>query len=103
MFGITYGLQLLVAASVDFEQGSEWLLVPVLGSWIFMGEECDRGGDDDGCSFLAVHSLTQTAGAVLLIYGIAARQKILVRDDLGLSVAPAKVGSGYGFSAVGRF
>jgi hypothetical protein len=102
MFGTTYGLQVLIASAVDFEDDSEWLLVPVLGSWVFMGRACDRGSDD-GCSFLAIHGLTQTAGAVLLIYGLASKSKRYVRDDLGFQLAPVRIGTGYGFSASGHF
>jgi hypothetical protein len=104
MFGITYGLQVLVAASVDSEDEAERLFVPVIGSWVFMGEVCNRSSnDDDGCSFLALHGLTQTAGAALLVYGIAAKKKRYVRDETGFQLAPARVGSGYGFRASGRF
>jgi hypothetical protein len=102
MFGITYGLQVLVTAGNDFEEETDWLLVPVLGSWVYMSEVCDRGSDD-GCTLLALHGLTQTAGAALLIYGLASTQKRYVRDEVSVRLAPARFGSGYGFSANGRF
>jgi hypothetical protein len=101
MFGITYGLQVLVASAVDFEDDSEWLLVPVVGSWVFMNRTCEDS--DDGCSFLVLHGITQAAGAALLVYGLAARHKRYVRDEVGVKVSPVRMGSGYGFSAVGRF
>jgi len=104
MFGLTYGLQLLVASANDFENTSDWLVVPVLGSWVFMSEECDGSrGSDDACTFLVLHGLTQTAGAALLIYGLASKSKRYVRDDARVRLAPARFASGYGFSASGRF
>jgi hypothetical protein len=53
---------------------------------------------------LVLDGLTQVAGAVMLISGIALPRKRLVRSDVTIGLAPTPLGQhGYGASAVGTF
>jgi hypothetical protein len=99
MAGITYGINLFIAGFENGDNSSDWLYVPVVGGWVYASDVCDG----DSCSFLVLHNLTHSAGVVLLIYGLAARRKVLVRNDVGFSITPAKVGSGSGVVVRGTF
>jgi hypothetical protein len=104
MFGVTYLVNLLVASAEDSgnDDRTTWLYVPGVGTWAYYEENCNERSNE-GCEFLVLHSLTHTAGAVLLVYGLVARKKLLVRNDVGFSVAPSFTSSGYGFAARARF
>jgi hypothetical protein len=52
---------------------------------------------------LVFDGLMQATGAVLFIWGVSSKKKSYVRDDIALSLRPARVGSGYGVGAVGTF
>jgi hypothetical protein len=90
MAGTTYIVNLLVAdieeRDGDSDDRATWLYVPGVGTWAYVDDACDN--EQDGCSFIVMHSATHTVGLALLIYGIAAPRSILVRDTAGVRVTP---------------
>ena len=77
------------------------LYVPVLGPFLAIGQ-FDRPRDR---FYLAVSGLGQTAGAIMLVYGITSPRTVLVRNDqlIVTSVAPMIATGASGLSVVGRF
>jgi hypothetical protein len=127
VFGIAYFLSLSVAASSKYEP-DRWLYAPIAGPFIDLGnrkENCNTIPNNLGttttCSddsserfFLMADGLMQTAGATMLVLGLALPQKLLVRDDapfvggspnrFAWTIAPRAMGrSGYGLGVVGTF
>ncbi|HEX4340959.1 MAG TPA: hypothetical protein VH062_33855 [Polyangiaceae bacterium] len=98
--GVGYGSAYVAALSVPGDVS--FLYAPVIGPWI---EVAQRGQRLPG--LIAVDGLFQTVGASLVVYGIAAAGKQLVRDEGVLArvlVVPAAMGrDGYGLSLVGAF
>lgn len=89
-----------VAAVNDFDNGTGWLLAPVIGPWGAMGLRklsCDpREFEQSACTeaavdeltmfaFLAVDGLVQATGAALLLAGTLSRENWLVRSDVSRS------------------
>jgi hypothetical protein len=74
--------------------------VPVLGPFLEMGQ--DHSG---GQRAWAALGLAQTAGAIMLVYGLNNRRTILVRNDQlsATSIAPLIAPGASGLSVVGRF
>lgn len=85
-----------VAAANDFENGTGWLLVPVVGPWGAMGARtlscnpdefeqsaCTEAAVDELTmfAFLAVDGLVQATGTALLLAGVLSREHWLVRTD----------------------
>jgi hypothetical protein len=101
MAGITYGINLFIASLAEGRQDYEWWYVPVVGGWVWMANQCDN--TEGGCTYLVLHNATHTVGVVLLVYGLAAKRTLLVRDDLGFTIAPARVGSAPGIVVRGEF
>jgi hypothetical protein len=99
MFGTTYFVDIIIA-SESSSKDADWLYLPVVGPWSLVS---DCNDTNDECTFLMMHALTHTMGAALLVYGIAAPKKRLVRDDARLIVHPARVGSGNGLVLSGAF
>ncbi|HVU04091.1 MAG TPA: hypothetical protein VHE30_20175 [Polyangiaceae bacterium] len=91
--GVGYGAAYVTALSLPGEVGA--LYVPVFGPWIEVGDRTQglRG-------LIAVDGLLQTVGAGLVIGGLIAGGKQIVRDDPVLAhlvVTPARIGrDGYG-------
>jgi hypothetical protein len=132
VFGVPYVLSMSVAASSRYEP-DRWLYAPVVGPFIDLaqrGDDCTRSTVVTGpgttstfetCSedsstrfFLMFDGLMQTAGATMLILGLALPQHVLVRDDapytgstgsrFSWAVAPQRLGrSGYGIGLNGTF
>jgi hypothetical protein len=113
--GVPYLIGLSFASAADFENSSGWLAVPALGPWLTMAfreDQCDEVqesyGDCVGDSFLRVwltiDGLAQTAGAILLLVGIADKKPRLVADETAkIVITPRRVGSGYGLGIQGTF
>lgn len=102
MAGSTYLVNLLVAANNENNTAAEWLYVPGIGPWVYLAD--DRGCKRDNvCELWLIHTLTHTIGLALVVYGVAARRKVAVRDDYGIRISPARVGSGRGFAVEGSF
>jgi hypothetical protein len=115
--GIPYGLGLLVAISADFDNGTQWLALPIVGPWLTMGlrnYRCETGAASSearaGCIAdvfvvmgLIMDGGMQAGGVALLLSGYLSKKKTLVRDDLALTLRPLVAPSAWGVSASGRF
>jgi hypothetical protein len=117
VLGIPYVLGLYGAAAADFENGSGWLAVPAVGPFLMIAtrdDECDERNDSVGdglecvgeiylVTLLILDGMMQTAGAIMLGFGLGSNKKRWVRNDVSLTVAPTLIGSGYGLGMLGRF
>ena len=79
---------------------AKFLYIPVLGPFIEMGQT-----DSSTLRyFLALDGIAQSAGAFMFIYGLTSPKTVLVRNDLAMTVIPARMGhDGQGLSVLGRF
>jgi hypothetical protein len=98
--GVGYGSAYIAALSLP--GNVSWLYAPVIGPWVEVAQK------DQGLKgLIAVDGFFQTVGASLVVYGIAASGRQLVRDEGVLArmfVTPAMVGrNGYGVWVVGNF
>ncbi len=80
-FGVTYLVSILTAATVlasDSDEGKKLapMFAPAVGPFIAIGT---AKADGAGTLWLVLDGVTQTAGAVMLIYGLAAEEKFLER------------------------
>jgi membrane associated rhomboid family serine protease len=107
VFGIPYLYSAFIASvgedatrGTDTRNGASGLYVPVLGPFITMGQT-----DWASARFvLALDGLAQTAGAIMLIYGLTSPRNVLVRNDLAMMVMPMMIGKdGQGVGVLGRF
>lgn len=92
-FGATYLVSLLTASTVlaaDSDDGKELapLFAPVVGPFIAIGTAKAEGA---GTLWLVLDGLAQTAGAVMLIYGLAADEKYLQRMPQGTALFKPEV------------
>ena len=98
--GVGYGSAYVAALSAP--GNVSWLYAPVIGPWIVVAKK-----DAPLPGLIAVDGLFQTVGAGLVVYGIAAAGKQLVRDEgvfARVHVVPATVGrDGYGVWLLGAF
>jgi hypothetical protein len=102
VFGVFYLFSTLGAAvGADSNQGSgnpeAALWIPCIGPFIQMASTSTAVGN----WLLAIDGLAQSGGLALLIYGIAAPRTVLVRNDLGLRIAPTLMPVGQGGQGVG--
>ena len=128
IFGVPYLLSMSVAASSKYTP-DRWLYAPVVGPFVNLATRSDDcnpnttsgSGTTVVCSgesgtrfFLMLDGLMQTAGATLLILGVALPQTLLVRDDapytganksnFAMSISPYSIGkSGAGIGVTGIF
>jgi hypothetical protein len=92
-----------MASAEDFDNGTSWLAVPVVGPWAAIGarsfgcssissqtNQCvdDAFNEVETIVFMAVDGLVQAAGAGLLIAGATSGQQELLRQDIKVGVAP---------------
>jgi hypothetical protein len=77
------------------------LFIPVAGPFV----EIAQSKDSTGLFGLAAVGLAQTAGAIMLVYGLTHSGEVLVRNDqLAItSIAPLVAPGASGLSVVGRF
>jgi hypothetical protein len=113
MVGVPYFIGLSFGG--DLEDEDAWLYVPVLGPWFTLaGKDFSCGNDSLALdcetdrsirTLLILDGLTQGAGAVMLIYGLASKSQRLVRQDLyqGFTLTPHFTGSSAGLWAAGQF
>jgi hypothetical protein len=111
---------LSIASGSDFSNRSGWLAVPALGPWITLASRrssyctndlgsfstCyDDGTNSASRTFLVLDGLMQASGTVLLVVGLASKNKVIARDFVGnLHFTPAPVGAhGYGGFVTGQF
>lgn len=104
-FGVTYGISMLAAAiGEDLRRNNETstntssLWIPVAGPFLQMRES----ESSTGKLYLAHVGLAQTAGAIMLIYGLTNPKTLLVRNDQ-LSVTPMFGNGSSGLAVAGRF
>jgi hypothetical protein len=128
IFGVPYLLSMSVAASSKYEP-DRWLYAPVFGPFVNLASRSDEcnpngtgststtvtcAGDSSTRFFLMLDGLMQTAGATLLILGLALPQTIVVRDDapytgkngshVAWTISPYSMGrQGSGLAVVGIF
>lgn len=106
-FGVVYGLSAFVAAAGDDAArngGSNDLAalwIPVAGPFLEMG----KTDSSTAKLFLASVGAAQLAGALMLYYGLATKDHVLVRNDLvgSLTVAPIAGNGASGMALAGRF
>lgn len=119
MGGVVYGASLVYAANAGFENGTGWLVVPVVGPWAAIGSrkipctsktvelKCiDAAGKElRAVAYLTADGLFQAMGLTLLLAGTSAREQQLVRQDVAkVQFHPRSYGKdGFGLDAVGRF
>jgi hypothetical protein len=107
---VPYSIGAFATIAAKFGNESTWLLAPVLGPWMTIGQRsyysCSRNGsagDSLGCVAdvfvvmgLIVSGVVQAAGATLLLTGYLNPKETLVRDEAALRVRPMTIGTGYG-------
>jgi len=116
--GIPWALSVVAATGANYSNQSGWLVVPALGPWITLAarKKCDTnsdlssavcysGADNSAQAMLVLDGITQAAGTIMLIAGLTATKKVVVRDFFGsLQFTPAPVGKlGYGAVLSGEF
>jgi len=116
--GVPWVLGVTIASGYDFSNQSGWLVVPALGPWITIAARkndtiCDYvGSSNSNCSpdnsvrtILILDGLTQAAGTIMFVYGLASPKKVITRDFVGsLHFTPAPMGKlGYGGVLTGEF
>lgn len=101
--GLSYAMALAGAAATqqsqdpDDRKGGEWMAVPVVGPFIYVGE------NERGLAPGVILGLLETGGAAMLIAGLATHRDLFVRvDTLTVRVTPI-VGATNGLAAVGTF
>jgi hypothetical protein len=109
----------------SFENQSGWLVIPALGPWITLAARkkstycstsytssgsstctyVDDGSDSAMRTLLILDGLTQAAGTIMLVAGLASPKKVVTRDFVGsLHFTPAPIGRlGYGGVLSGQF
>jgi len=116
---VPYSIGVFATLAANFGNESSWLLAPVVGPWMTMGQRryngCDSSAKSDasnalGCTGdvfvtmgLIVSGILQAAGGTLLLVGILNPKSTLVRDDAALHIRPMNVGSGYGLGLQSAF
>jgi len=131
IFGISYGIALMVASSTNQSTSSSsssssssgvpfqssLLYIPVLGPWLAMGTVrdsdctssnyyyCDNSEASDWRTLLAIGGVTQALGAGFIVLGLAARtHQLVLTEYVQASVLPVRMGrSGQGLAMVGSF
>lgn len=124
--GITFGLAYVAAFGMalaqDFENGSGWLAVPLVGPWGAIGarsfeckaetdieeaRECFDGAYKEATTIavLAGDGVVQAIGAAIFIAGLTTRTHELVRNaEAGVNVsASPRLGGGFDLGLHGRF
>jgi len=118
VLGVPWVLGVTIASGYDFSNQSGWLIVPALGPWITIASRktdtiCSYAGsptancpeDNSVRTLLILDGLTQAAGTIMLVYGLASSKKVITRDFVGsLHFTPAPMGKlGYGGVLSGEF
>lgn len=119
LWGTAYVGGLYAASNTSFENGTSWLVLPIIGPWVTIGKRnipCDSNNINVDCvdqaedeivayALLTGAGITQLVGASLFLVGVSQRSDWLVREDVGsVAVLPMRVGSsGVGFGAFGWF
>lgn len=118
---IAYGTAIVFGAGAKFNDGTGWLLLPVVGPWAAIGARsyhCDNNpllanacvsgafSEVQSIAILSADAVVQATGAVLFIAGLASGHDELVRSDLPATVRilPRAIGgNGFGIGVDARF
>ena len=116
---VPYAIGAFATLASNFGNESSWLLAPVVGPWITMGQRryngCGSSSKTDasdalGCTAdvfvtmgLVISGVLQATGGTLFLLGILNTKPTLVRDDAALHIRPMNVGSGYGLGLQSAF
>jgi hypothetical protein len=121
ILGVPYVLGLAVASGGNFPNSTGWLVVPGIGPWLTLalrhkssttcsdsssfGDCVDTTLDGATRTFLVIDGFMQTAGAAMIIIGIASPREVIARDFVGrLHFTPSPMGrAGYGGLVTGAF
>ena len=120
--GLPYLTGLGVGAAQGFENGSGWLVAPVIGPWLAMSgrrDPCEGASskhefdsDVGKCvaeplirGMLVLDGVLQASGAVLLVIGASSHETHIVKKPApSVAAAPTTIGrDGYGVAVAGRF
>jgi hypothetical protein len=114
--GVAWGISVTAAAGNDFEDGTGFLVLPVVGPWLTIAarrtENCVDTASGTICeasnssarAALVLDGLVQTTGAVLFVIGVSSTKKRYLRNDVTLSLQPARIHrDAYGVSMRGTF
>lgn len=116
--GVPWFFSVTAATAANFEHKSGFLVVPGLGPWMMLlaggasDNDCANADLPDHCSvsraglraILVFDGLVQSAGAAMLITGLALPRKRLVPTSIDVSIAPVQLSAdGYGVGAFGTF
>lgn len=114
--GIPWALSVSIAAGVNWDNKSGYLLVPGLGPWLMLlaggaSPQCTNSTSDycvdtSGAlrTLLVMDGIVQTAGLVMLASGLYFPSRRLIRNDVTVSMMPSRVGAdGYGLGLHGTF
>jgi hypothetical protein len=104
LFVASYGTALMLANSEDFDNGANWLALPLIGPWAAIGgkefsckastvettKKCVTQAYKDVrfVAFVTADGLIQAAATAMLIAGAGSSTDELVRDDIKVSVVP---------------
>jgi hypothetical protein len=104
-FGVTYGVSAFAAAiSADLRKTDpsstdiSALWIPALGPFLLLGQ----ADSSTGKFYLVQLGIAQTAGAIMLVYGLTSPKTVLVRNDQ-LSITPMIVHGASGLAVSGTF
>ena len=114
---VSYGAALFAGLASNFDNSSEYLVLPVAGPWLTLGRRdyancptngapndgLDCAGDAAAMSGLIVDGIMQAGGITLLLIGYLAPKKKLIYFPSALSVAPRRTAGGYGLTLSGVF
>jgi hypothetical protein len=119
VFGASYAAGIIFAAGANFQNATEWLLLPVGGPYLAIINRdfsCNRtdprntncyelaSSEVETITFLALDGLIEAVGATLFIVGIVDKQQALVRRDVAQVGFVGRVGPRGGVLGVhGRF
>jgi hypothetical protein len=109
VLGVPYVIGLGATSTNGGDPAMNWLFVPGVGPWMALGlrrSSCYgkaniegslcHAGDAFAVMGLIMDGIVQTAGATLLIVGLAVPKKVYVRKDVQLGLIPAPAGTGLG-------
>ena len=106
-FTLAYAVPLIVAGAQGFDNGSEWLGIPVFGPFVTIGKrEWGNCPDPDFCNDslvgagLAMSAIFQAAGVAMFIPGVAIQR---TKIEKVYAIAPLVTDDAAGLSVTGTF
>jgi hypothetical protein len=110
-FALCYTPALIVAIVANFKRPLGYLAIPIVGpalmipdlDWSGCRERSDCSHSGEAALIFGLDAIGQAAAVAGALSAHLSKRSKLVRSDLAWSVAPQRVGSGYGVAAVGMF